>query len=453
MNKALSVMAFGLSLAAAAPTFAQYSPNCLTNKIDISSGYDYAAAALYPASPNTGAPILDHYWEISAMPATSTGITAPKCAERFIASMVGSSWPNSTNCSYIGVVANAQTSNTAQLSPTGNFFWNCPPSTPYTPTMTPTTFTRSFYVQSLNPTELITVNIPNFWGDDYAVIYLDNNPATTIYSNPSVSQTGGVIVTPVSFNVTPGAHTVDVRLWDVSGQGTGIKVSGYITSTNNVLVANSCYGISDKNCKLVPPPPVCNSAFTLNLTLHTGAGPYTIPDRSVQLALDNYVSSSTYTVDYGDGTGVFPYNPAPYFHTYATPGSYTVCISEVTAAGTQCKSCYTFCIGDYSKSARPANTGNATGIQAVNAKQYEVLISPNPTSGTSDIRLDLVNDDNVKVSVIDPTGRNMADVFNGFVSKGTKTITIDTHKYAAGIYQVRVMVGNQLSTHKLSVVK
>lgn len=442
----------GLILSLSQKGFAQYSPNCLTTSIDISTGVNHSPYGIYPASPSSIAPTLDHYWQVSSIPTNTTGLVAPKCAERLLTSLVSGGWPNSAGSGWIGLVANPVPSNTAQILPTGNFFWNCPPATPYAPVLAPTVFTRSFFVQS-STTETITINIPTFWGDDYGEIYLDGfGTGVPIYISPAVSTTFGVTVTPVSIPVTPGTHTIDVGLWDVSGIVSAIQIAGSITCPNSVLVSNTCFGISDPNCVVVPPP-ACDANFTATLTLVTDG---TAPDRTIQLMLNNNKTSSTYTVDYGDGGGWVPYNPYPFGHTYASPGTYNVCIKEKTADGVECTTCYELCIGSvtYFKAAIAPNMKKASFIGTEKTlKEGSLSVMPNPAQQNAELKLELINKGEVAVTLIDMTGKRVSEVFSGSLNSGTQKINIKTDNLTSGIYNVEVRIGNQVSFQKLSVIK
>lgn len=448
MKKKLLLMSCSFLLACSASTFAQFSSGCLSNSIDISTGVNHPAVSLYPTSPSSASPSLDHYWQVTVIPSNTTGLVAPKCAEMFLTSLGSSSWPNSATCAYIGVVANPVTTNTAQLSPTGNFFWNCPPTTPYTPTTTPTTFTRSFFVQSAT-NENITVNIPNFWGDDYARIYLDGS--TPIYTIATTSTTPGVSVGSIPLTVSPGLHTIDVELWDVSGQGTGIKLDGYISSVNNVLVANTCFGESDPNCVVVVPDP-CDANFTAKLHLRTTGA---MPDKSIELDVDNFNPTSTYTVDYGDGTGIHPYNPSPFLYTYAGPGTYEICVTETTQSGTTCTTCYQICIGDV-RHTQGGNGSDGFSKKALKAnapvQQDFLSIVPNPAHSVAELNIVLAIDNKVTVAIIDMAGKVVAESYNGSLNAGTHKITLETNNLSQGMYQVQVLIGNKVITEKLSVL-
>ncbi|PZF74714.1 T9SS type A sorting domain-containing protein [Taibaiella soli] len=248
---------------------AQFSTSCLTDSINISTGIDYATGNPYAASPSSASPVLDKYWQITGMPTNTTGLTAPACAQMLLSSLLSTNiTPNDSNSRWIAVVANAYETNTAQLSPLGSFFWNCSPNMPYNPTSTPTTFTRSFYVQSTNASESITIDLTKVWGDDYVTLYLDHN--TVIYKDQTTSQTGGVAGPSASFNVTPGLHTIEARLWDISGNTSCMRLRASIKSANNVLVSNSCFGLTDSACHLIPVPVDTTSTGTTDTTGTTG---------------------------------------------------------------------------------------------------------------------------------------------------------------------------------------
>lgn len=453
--KKFMFLALGLALSFSQQSSAQYSPNCLVNSIDISTGVNQAVPTIYPPS-SPSVPVLDHYWQVTSIPPNSTGLVAPKCAERLLSSLVAGGWPNSPGAGWIGIVSDPEPTNTAQLSPTGSFFWNCPPATPYTPTAPPTIFTRSFFVQSATP-ESITINIPTFWGDDYGEIYLDG-ASVPIFVNPMVSATFGVPVAPVTVTVSPGTHTIDVRLWDVSGVVSAIKLTGTITATNAVLVSNRCFGESDRACTLIPPP-ACDANFIATLSLNTSGA---APDRELQLVVSNTKVSSTYWVDYGSGW--VPYIPYPYSYTYAAPGSYTVCIKEITADGVECISCYDFCIGKPStKIMATKSDGKASSREVDKAptflgtekalKDGTISITPNPAQQNAELRLELTKQDVAAISLIDMTGKRVNNVFEGTLNSGVQKVTIKTDQLPNGIYNVEIRVGNQISFQKLSVIK
>lgn len=456
--KKLIFLSLGLALSLTQKANAQFSPNCLQNSIDISTGVDHSIPAIYPASLPS-APVLDHYWQVTTIPANTTGLVAPKCAERLLNSLVTGGWPNAAGAGWIGVVSDPRPTNTAQLSPTGNFFWNCPPATPYAPTATPTVFTRYFYVQSTMP-ESITINIPTFWGDDYGQIFLDGfGTGTPIYTTGAVSTTFGVPVPPLTVTVMPGIHTIDVALWDVSGVVSAIQIDGSISATNTVLVGNTCFGELDASCALIPPPD-CDANFTATLMLNTtGAA----PDRELQLLLNNPKTTSTYKVDYGDGGGWVPYAPAPASHTYPGPGTYKVCIEETTAAGVQCISCYEFCIGSPTSklwspkgdekgsiedSRKPTFLGTEKAL-----KEGSVKITPNPTQGNAELRLELTKQDLAIVSLVDMAGKRFNNVFKGVLGSGQQKLNIKTDDLPNGTYNVEIRIGNQITFQRLSVIR
>lgn len=239
-----SLLALCLSL----QTSAQFSTACLTDSINICTGANHIGGGLYASSRDTNHPVLDKFWQITTLPTNTKGYTAPTCAKMFWSDLSGSpSWSSSADCAYLGFIADPEVSNTIQIAPMGNFFWNCPNTKPYKPTMTPTTFTRSFYVQSSTKEDII-IDIPKVWGDDYVQIFLDGT--TPIYIDNTTATTPGVSIAPLTINVSAGLHTIDVKLWDIAGVVTGMKLRGSIKAKKKVLVSNTCFGFTDENCKL-----------------------------------------------------------------------------------------------------------------------------------------------------------------------------------------------------------
>lgn len=257
--------------------------------------------------------------------------------------------------------------------------------------------------------------------------------------------------TPFYTYTSPGSYTI--CLTETTSTGTSCKTC-----------YDFCFGVAYSVAladTTIPNPTgfgfPCNSSFTANLTLHTaplhsvtGLG-FLIPDRSISLELDNINLGSTYTVDYGDGTGTHPYSGAPSFYTYALPGSYTVCITETMSNGSRCRTCYSFCIGAAYSEVPLKRSQNEIYISTENAS--EITLAPNPTQLNTELKILISQKDNVKVAVIDMTGKMVLDVFNGHLDEGVQKLNINTENLASGLYQVRVMIGNKVSSHKLSVIK
>jgi hypothetical protein len=80
-------------------------------------------------------------------------------------------------------------------------------------------------------------------------------------------------------------------------------------------------------------------------------------------------------------------------------------------------------------------------------------VYPNPSSSSMQVELRLPNTENISVAIIDATGNVKKQIFNGTISKGKKTITVNTAVLNSGIYQLRVTTNNKQEYYQFVVVK
>lgn len=132
---------------------------------------------------------------------------------------------------------------------------------------------------------------------------------------------------------------------------------------------------------------------------------------------------NTYSWDYGDGspngTGVFS------MHTYASPGTYTVCVTMVASGG--CTS--TFC--------DTVNVGT-TGMALIPAEHLRFTVSPNPVSEHTLIGYDLPSAGKVKLDICDLLGRSMDVLLDENAAEGAKRIDWDASSLPAGAYMLNL---------------
>jgi hypothetical protein len=94
----------------------------------------------------------------------------------------------------------------------------------------------------------------------------------------------------------------------------------------------------------------CNVACNSNFDFEVEARTYTsfTPTNIVDIMLQNYNSTATYTYDWGDGTPPstiassgrsYIYSPSPF-----SSGVYNVCVTETQPSGNQCTNCMNFCM-------------------------------------------------------------------------------------------------------------
>lgn len=165
-----------------------------------------------------------------------------------------------------------------------------------------------------------------------------------------------------------------------------------------------------------------------------------------QILPNMYNPTSTYTYDYGGGV----VTSLPFSKIYS-PGTYTVCLTEHKADGSFCTTCMEICIAEnqdpgFQKTTESLITKDSESIN-------QLSIYPNPATLSAELKIGMVKQENVSVQVIDMTGKKVADVYNGALEEGTRTLTINTENLASGLYQVKIMIGNKVTTQKLSVVK
>jgi alpha-N-acetylglucosamine transferase len=78
---------------------------------------------------------------------------------------------------------------------------------------------------------------------------------------------------------------------------------------------------------------------------------------------------------------------------------------------------------------------------------------PNPLNSTAQVELNLLNAENLRVDIIDATGNVRKRVFNGYLPKGSRTLTINTTSLQSGTYQLRVVAKDRTEYQQLIVIK
>jgi PKD repeat protein len=188
------------------------------------------------------------------------------------------------------------------------------------------------------------------------------------------------------------------------------------------LVATNSAGHSDSITKTVvisPTPNVVFSQAIANLTIN----------------LTNYttISSGTisgYSWDFGDGGTSTASSP---LHTYAAPGSYTICLTATSSAGCINTQCLPVLI---------------TSIKQTDILKNTASAFPNPNNGLFTVAVQ-----NPKIStsikVYDMIGNRISDIQVKPLSNGN--VQVDMQSLENGIYFVRIENGNNLSTKRINL--
>ncbi|MGN6567792.1 MAG: T9SS type A sorting domain-containing protein [Flavipsychrobacter sp.] len=271
---------------------------CLTTSIDISTGLNATTGTLYAYSLGTTV-VRDGWWQVTMAPFNTIGYTAPQCATLVDDSMVtsGGMWAGFANTPtagsplgshYISFISKCQEEPTGAIptaSSGSGFLWTYYWGTPYGPNTDdsgrkrlPIRFTRKFYIAG-SDSQTVTINLAGY-GDDIIFAAVDGTPGVPLFvssTSPAIPSSSApyylyyksdVSTTTIPMSVTqsyrlaPGAHTIDIDLYDVAGRGVGLNVMGNITCAVPELMESTCYGQNK-----------CDSQTTLadNLTSQMGS--------------------------------------------------------------------------------------------------------------------------------------------------------------------------------------
>lgn len=252
LSSAIIGVALSMSIGATAQPF---GPNCTTTQIDISTGLDNTGSVIpYPTSGST----QDPYWTVTMVPTNTLGLSPDFCAEVVDnATATSGSMLGPYTVSGAAYISFATTPTVANLGSGSGFFWTYHHGTvPPGPIggADPVRFTREFYIEGSTPRQ-VTIDL-NGYGDDIIFVAVDASPGTPIFNNPSnpnnvyydastSTTTSQMSVSGYTITLSPGAHTIDVDLYDISAVVTAVSLHGTISIGDPYLADNPCYGQND----------------------------------------------------------------------------------------------------------------------------------------------------------------------------------------------------------------
>jgi len=201
----------------------------------------------------------------------------------------------------------------------------------------------------------------------------------------------------------------------------------------------------------------CKSKFRLDVSFNSNG------TADANLVLDAVDASSTYVIDWGDGSPVTPYGTP---HTYITPTTYKVCVSQYIKDVLICRTCMMFCYGRQETVDAGGNGGGDQGgrvakknptalIRTMNDSKFNTegyMVFPNPTKDYAEVQFSLPEKAQASVRVTDLFGRVVTET-TGSYDRGSHKIILNTEKLATGVYNVEINVAGQVSTQKLSITK
>ncbi len=121
-------------------------------------------------------------------------------------------------------------------------------------------------------------------------------------------------------------------------------------------------------------------------------------------------------------------------YLYAFPGDENIIVDTVTTHPT-----YLGC--------------NFVGIEDINGAMAQFKLYPNPSADFVNVSFDQFQSGDVKLSLVDLSGKVVAEYLQPNVGVGTFFKSLDVHTVPAGMYFVRVWNGNQLFAKPLVITK
>jgi hypothetical protein len=241
-----------------------------------------------------------------------------------------------------------------------------------------------------------SVSDVNCFGDASGVIEVNATGGTGSYS---YSVNGGALSTTNSIgNLTAGAY--EVTVYD----------------------ANQC------------------TSVVSNLSIDQPASAVTINGLTANPIDEDAGGSSAYTVTGGT---------APYTFSWSGPGGFTSTSQDLSGLNTAAQA------GNYVLTVTDGNgcsttqTITVTGLNEVN-REYNISLYPNPNNGQFMLSMEGLAGETMSYTIMDNSGRVVVAKDLGNVS-ATRIESIDMAGSAAGIYQVRLMVGADM--HSIRFVK
>ena len=276
---------------------------------------------------------------------------------------------------------------------------------------------------------------PLFTGEDYTTDALN---ITTSYWVEAFNSAGGDIEFGGRFsNAGDGAyHNNSIRwqLFDAFEDMTLVSVKVYADGEANrtIELVDEFNNVLASTTALVPDG---ESRVDLNFEVPEGtnyglrcaddnpqlwrSAPPAMVDYPYALGSLGEITQSTAT---GDNAFAFYY----FFYDWEVASAITSCVSE-----------------------RVEVTAIVSGVDEIEGlNSFEVY--PNPTDGILNVALDLQNAGMVQFDVIDITGRTVLS-FNEAANSGVNNMVYDLNSAAAGVYQLRLTVGNNATSQQIIV--
>ena len=92
-------------------------------------------------------------------------------------------------------------------------------------------------------------------------------------------------------------------------------------------------------------------------------------------------------------------------------------------------------------------------VERTTSDVQQLLLKPNPARGSALLCMSITKDMLVRITMYDISGREMKEIFNGIMDKGSRVLTIDTSGLTAGTYFIEVNAENSHYVKPLIILK
>lgn len=96
------------------------------------------------------------------------------------------------------------------------------------------------------------------------------------------------------------------------------------------------------------------------------------------------------------------------------------------------------------------NLSGPLGVPVISEESFNLNVFPNPSNGEVNIAFDMPLERNIKVDVLDVTGRTVAHLMNASVL-GSRNLQWNSANVSNGVYMIQLRVGEQIFSRKLIV--
>ena len=247
-----------------------------------------------------------------------------------------------------------------------------------------------------------------------------------------------------SLTVTTRPFMIRILFYDCHGT----QIADWFSPPPAVTI----YNITYRTLNYCPPTP-CNSSFTK----HQAIDPISrLPIPNKVILVDGSTGTGlTYSWNFGDGSA--PLTGLNVTHTYATHGSYNVCLTVVgtTATGT-CTSifCDTLTVDSSGnvRSAFTVTTGNSSVSIVENKSISGLKLYPNPAQEFITLDFESINSADLTIKIFDTKGSQIQSIDKNIFS-GSNKIRVNTTGLQEGLYIIQLQDGKSFVAKRFQVIK